>query len=534
MVEDIPTYLDRTPLAVIEERRKESLEETRKKTQSKYSEAYHFKLSETKGGKPLEAIQQEVETMRNKELDFNRSFVHKAPDFKKIPAKIRLNVATILREDSLYRKQQAKDAQTLKAYEEELRDPTEYLKWMNEMKQRDEELKLSQVALRRDLAKQSAEEAKEAMIRQKDDKKAVADVMREQAEAIREQRQLESEIRTIMIQDQVEQIKEERKKAPKEAKEKLLAEREEQSKKLREELENARKQKEEEDRLIEEERQDMIRQLRAINSIKRKHMTIFDPTETAGIGLLDEMSYMEMKERLAMEKAKLEANQLLKREEIIEEKEKKAKELEMRTQSILRARQVKAAANKAASEKRKQKEMLQKTVVEANKEESALALEETLSKRREEKKREADMLKAEADRVRRQQQYLGAAKGLVEETRAEQLLIGREREAAESQLKARLEAENKEKFYDMDKSNRIIATKKEQTTKMISMENRDKEMLQERREAIEKLKKEVIRKKKMFGEGRVQHEMTKKAVIEHNPYAARISEESLQTVHKKY
>ena len=43
--------------------------------------------------------------------------------------KVRLNVATILREDSLLRKQQAKDVELLKNYEMELRDPTEYFIW---------------------------------------------------------------------------------------------------------------------------------------------------------------------------------------------------------------------------------------------------------------------------------------------------------------------------------------------------------------------------------------------------------------------
>jgi len=60
-------------------------------------------------------------------LQFDATFVHDAPDFTQKSAVVRVNAATILREDFLYRKQQNKDAAVLKNYEEELRDPVEYV-----------------------------------------------------------------------------------------------------------------------------------------------------------------------------------------------------------------------------------------------------------------------------------------------------------------------------------------------------------------------------------------------------------------------
>ena len=62
-------------------------------------------------------------------------------------------MAAFMREDFLYRKQQAKDAAILRNYEEELRHPTEYYLWQKDMRDRYEEEKLKHVALRREKAK---------------------------------------------------------------------------------------------------------------------------------------------------------------------------------------------------------------------------------------------------------------------------------------------------------------------------------------------------------------------------------------------
>ena len=62
---------------------------------------------------------------------------------------------------------------------------------------------------------------------------------------------------------------------------------------MREELEIARLAKEESDRLEEELKADKIRQLRALNTVHKKHIVVFDPTQTAGIGLLGNTIYSE-------------------------------------------------------------------------------------------------------------------------------------------------------------------------------------------------------------------------------------------------
>lgn len=81
---------------------------------------------------------------------FDSSYVCEPPDYSKqksFQQQVKANASAILREDAIYRKQQAKDVQLLKAYEEELRDPTEFYLWQKEMRERDNTEKLEKVLI---------------------------------------------------------------------------------------------------------------------------------------------------------------------------------------------------------------------------------------------------------------------------------------------------------------------------------------------------------------------------------------------------
>ena len=51
---------------------------------------------------------------------------------------MKLNAATVLREDALFKKKQEKEAAIIKAYESDLRDASEYLRWQTEARKADE------------------------------------------------------------------------------------------------------------------------------------------------------------------------------------------------------------------------------------------------------------------------------------------------------------------------------------------------------------------------------------------------------------
>lgn len=523
----VPSYLDVTSLATIEQQRREKAEQVRQDTYAKYQDPeLQFKFNETKGVRPIEEAKREVEQEFAKQLAFDSSFVNPVPDFNKKEAKVKLNTAAILREDALYKKQQEKDYNLLKNYEVELRDATEYYGWQREMKHRDHEVKLQQVVMRRELSRQSAVDAKDAVDRQKDHNRRVADMLREQAEAIVRQKEMQDEVRRLENQGQVAEIIAVREVAPKVAREKVEAERIEAGKRLREQLEEERLRKEEEDRLEEEARADRIMQLRALNTVHKKHIVVFDPTETSGVGLMGEMSYMEMKERMEMVRLREESREFEKRKDIVSTKEQKAKEMESKLSLINKYRKIKADSNREASRRRKEQEIAEKAAVEAKREVAAIHLDKELAEKREEKKRIALELAEEEERIKRQQQYLGAAKGAVDELIARQLLDGQERQIRVRQHSAKEVAEADEIAKEKDRVNREKAKRKEFVARLRDAERVETEVRSDKRDALEKQKLEMFRKKNMVKIGHEQTEKTREVVTNHNLYAKKISDDA--------
>lgn len=527
VAKEVPNYLDNNNLASIEERRKIERNEERARTKSQYDDALLFKLNVTKNGRKLEDIRREMEEERTKDLHFDNSYVNEPPDFTKINAKVRINASTILREDSLFRKQQEKDVQLLKNYEYELRDPTEFYSWQNEMKSNDHQNKLNQVVSRREQAKQSSEDAKIAFMNMKDDNRTIAAMLREQGEAIKEQKQLESEIQIIANREIAKKIIADESTKPKIATAKVLEIKKESGVKMRIEIEQARKEKEEEDKILEDIKADKIRQLRAINTVHKKHIKVFDPTQTAGIGLLDEMSYMEMKERNKTESARRDNLEIIKRQEILEAKAKKAKSLNDRAISVLNARKIKAESTKEYILKKKEAELKEVDIKERAREIAAIQLQKELAIQREEKKKAAALLVAEEERIRRQQQYMGAAAGLVEETRHGEILMAREREMVNQQNLAKEESKLEQESKYSDLINKNVFKKQEQAMKLAIAQEKEKNVIMEKRILVEKIKADVVYKKSIVREIRAEHGLQKTKAIEYNPYAEKINQESI-------
>jgi preprotein translocase subunit Sec63 len=82
----------------------------------------------------------------------------------------------------------------------------------------------------------------------------------------------------------------------------------------------------------------LIRQIRELEKIPIVRTKGFDPTETMGFGLLNEMSVAELRERLEYKKLEVEDDRVRKLEEINRNKEDKVSGLMNQAEKIANAR----------------------------------------------------------------------------------------------------------------------------------------------------------------------------------------------------
>ena len=530
---EVPEYIEFNNLESISKMRIDGLELERIKTKAKYDESLLFHFQDMKAGRDMNDVRREVEEERMKEVQFNTKFVNPVPDFSKIPAKVRLNAAAIYREDALFRKQQIKDAEILKKYEEELRDPTEFLIWQKEMKNKDKETQLNLISQRKADAKQSFLESQEAINKQKENNLISADIQREKQIFLTKQNELNEELLLLQNQATVQNAIDVRETKPKQALERELEVRTEKGRLVRENMIVSLQEKEEQDKIEEEIRADKIRQLKAENSVHKKQAIIFDPSEIVGEGFLDEMSYTEMKIRLENEKLRIERNEDNRRSRILDEKDKRAKDLEDRSKVLIRLRKMKSDTNKAHNIKKKETEEKEINEKEIQRQQAAIKLDTELKLKKEMKQKEMANLIAEDERNQRHRLYLGAAAGIIEETREKDLLLSKERIQDKTQKKEREEAMLKIKAAEGDKLNRQSLLKKNRTSKEIMEHEKSLELIEEKKRIVIKLREEVLRKRNSMLEGREKHEIINKKTAENNLYAANISLESVANGKKK-
>ncbi len=524
---EIPSYLNNITMDKLYTLKEERKKKAKESTLTKYKDAKTFNFNKTKGGKSIEQLRAEAEENRSKDLDFDASFVHDVPNFNNSKAVVRVNAATILREDYLYRKQQNKDEAILKAYEEELRDPVEYFAWQQQMKENDEKAKHDNILLQRKQAKQSSEDAHAANAKLLEDNRYIAKLIRKQGEVINEKRSVEREIELMNRQVTVSKIAEVRDYNPSFAVERAREKKVIAASDARIEMEEKLLAKEKQDKIDEDIQADKIRKLRAINDVHKSTIKVFDPTEVSGMSFLNKMSYMEMKERINSQKTKNEMKEMNKRDSILESKQKRAHDLQNRANSVLRARQVKAEAFKGYYENKRSDEINKNNIKEKEREIAAISLEEELRENRRKNKEAAAALIAEQERIKRAQAYLGAAAGQKEETAALELQMASERAIKNQQREYKREANAAGEVKSKEKSNRTLVTKKIIKEKKFIQSQKDAETNIDRRVAVEKIKADVMHKKMTAGESRYQAVKTQKVREEFNPYAEDMRRESV-------
>ena len=100
--------------------------EVKRRTAAKYKASDEFKFHEAESN--IEKVRAEVEAIREAELQFDSFRARPAPKFPETSENaVKLNVASVLREDALYKDKQMQEAKMIKKYESELRDANDSL-----------------------------------------------------------------------------------------------------------------------------------------------------------------------------------------------------------------------------------------------------------------------------------------------------------------------------------------------------------------------------------------------------------------------
>ncbi|XP_056410939.1 cilia- and flagella-associated protein 99 isoform X2 [Hyla sarda] len=363
----------------------------------------------------------EIMKEENNKLAFNKTKAQPAPVKKVDNVPVRLNAAAILREGARYQRQVEEELNRIEKLVDGARDPSEFLEWQRQMQAKDLERQLADIECRRLEGKLSREEAvlarqnliqenkKKALMKKEETEK----LMREYAE---KRLQEEKEMR-----DLVEQVSEGHKNTKQarlrlqKYKQQIVQEVAEESRELlRQALEEAQEEL--------KKKFELIREIRAMESVPMIRQTFVDLTQTAGHGLNCEMSIVELRERLALLKEAQRKDEEEKRDQILEEKQSKQQHLldTLEKISLHRAAQGKAALLRL--EEKKSKSQLGKAAIANN--DRVTELQRKLQEKMTERKRQAEALK-----LNPQRNAIKSSKSSYEEKHWKELEDSRERQA---------------------------------------------------------------------------------------------------------
>ncbi|XP_068132017.1 cilia- and flagella-associated protein 99 [Hyperolius riggenbachi] len=380
-----------------------------------------FKCANAEKSEKTKRVLSEIMKEEDEKLAFNKTRAQQMPMKKVDNVPVRLNATAILREGALYQRQVEEEIRRVEKLVDGARDPSEFLDWQRQMREKDLENQLADIECRRLEGKLSREEAVLARqnLIQENKKKAV--MKKEETEKLMRQYAQKRLQEEKEMRDLVEQVSEGHKNAKQarlklqKYKQKIVQEVTEESREL---LRQALEEAEEELR----RKFELIREIRAMESVPIIRHKFVDLTQTAGHGLTCEMSIVELNERLALLKEAQRKAEEEKRDQILEEKQNKQQLLldTLEQISLHRAAMGKAALLKL--EEKKVKSQFEKAAVA--KDDRVAELQKKLEEKTTERKRQAEALK-----LNPQRNIAKSSKNSFEEKHWKELEESRERQA---------------------------------------------------------------------------------------------------------
>ena len=430
----------KTSLKQIEEERNERLEKLRKRT---LCEPFDFETEK----RPMnyDKIKEEVEKKLNDTLDFDKKYSNKIPDFSKINADVKYNEAAIIREEFLIDKNKKEIEKEMNRRLIEKTDDKEFNRWVSEMKIKEDIENLEKIQKRKfalEMTRETTLTCKEKyqrinQLKNLEHKKELAE------NAIKKERKKQKELiknknLIIEINKGLDNIVHNKIKRTNENKELF--------KNIKNNINELTAKAIIEKKLELERRDEIVRQIRELEKLPMIRTTGFDPTETQGIGLLEEMSLVELKERLDIQKKMLNEQIKSKKEENKLKNEERVDEIIQKANIILehrdKLRNLKEIERKEKKDAKIQKENLLREIREKN----LFEMREKMQNKKDQLRKEDEIFQRKIRDIQLQRQFLQLGHAAVEEKVHKMIEEGLER---------KINNEQNQKLIDQQKAESV-------------------------------------------------------------------------------
>ena len=422
----------KTSLKDIEEKRKEQLQIIKNNIIDKNKKAKGFDLETEKRPTNLEKIRDEVESKIQATLQFDNKYMNPIKDFSKCEADVKYNEAAIIREEYLINKKNKEEEAALNKILVEKKDSKEFERWQNEMKIKDDIIKMQEIEKRKLELELNREVASTYMQRriQKNQLKAAE---HKKQEIINMKKKAEENAEDVRQKKEV--IKEIKKEQENVAKQKIAKKKENQElyKNRKKEFNELNLIAQEEKKILLERRDDLIRQIRELEKLPIRRTTGFDPTETPGYGLLEEMSLVELRERLALQKRMHLDEIKSKKEENKLRMQERADELVYKAQMIQENRDRLRNTKEIERKAKKDAIIAEKARIKAQREKSLFEVKQKIENKKQKLKKEDEIFQKKIREIKLQRQFLQLGRDAVEFKQFKQIEDGVERKINDRQ-----------------------------------------------------------------------------------------------------
>ena len=519
---------NKTSLNEIEEKRKNRLELIKKDIIQKYNNCKPFVFESEKRPTNIEKIREEVTQKLENSLQFNKKYCNPPKDFSKNSGDVNYNQTAILREDYLIEKKRKEEEENLKRILIEKTDSKDHMKWIKEMKLKDDIEKLEEIQKRKIELNLNRE---------------VATTYLQRRTRINQLKALEHKKKELINS----KIRDEKKKQEFLEKRELVKEIDKEREniiRIKKEIEDNNKEiyknrkneykildlmKSEEKKIEKERRDNLISQIRELERIPMKRNTGFDPTETPGYGLLEEMSLVELKERLEIQKKMFLDEMIAKREEnklIMKEKndillDKANRIIENRD----KLRNLKEIERKMKKDALKEKEDIMNEIKEKN----LFEVKRKIEYKKERLRKEDETFQKKIREIKLQRQFLQQGSAVVEEKKFKMIEDGLERKINDNQNVNLIEQEKKEEVKWREVQRKFEISKsdvKNQKDKLIKY-HEEFENKKKLNEII--IEEDKIFKKAVHDKERALKAFQKQDALERNKFSDKLQKSSLNS-----